>query len=223
MLMMSPSFRRDIDILRINDDPPTLYAFMKSYVGEDVSINDLVTGFKEYLFNFNYPLSNDYKSNFEEMFLKHFMFREIGFETFTSFKIHLEVKLNSIMGKYNKMLQGFNKLDFEGNVETHTRVENSTNTGSNNLTSESINDNRFSNVPQNEIEDIQDGSYMTDYTYNKNNTTNNNTINGSLNTNENITIKKGDTIDEYEKFLKFANNIYESIFDECNCLFLQVV
>ncbi len=222
-MLMSPIFRRDIEILCINDDPPTLYEFMKSYVNNDESINYLVADFRDYLFDFYYPIDNEYKIPFEEMFIKHFMFRKIGFETFTSFKIHLEVKLNSIMNKYNKMLAGFNKLDFEGNVETHTRVEESVNTGSNNLTSESITDNRFSNVPQNEISDIQQGSYMTDYTYNKNNSSNTNLVNGSLNTNENITIKKGDTIDEYEKFLKFANNIYESIFSECDCLFLGIV
>ncbi len=222
-MLMSPIFRRDIEILCINDDPPTLYKFMKSYVNVDEPINNLVIDFKQYLFDFYYPIDNQFKNNFEEMFIKHFMFRSIGFETFTSFKIHLEVKLNSIMNKYNKMLAGFNKLDFEGNVETHARVEESVNTGSNNLTSESITDNRFSNVPQNEISDIQQGSYMTDYTYNKNNSSNTNLVNGSLNTNENITIKRGDTIDEYEKFLKFANNIYESIFEECNCLFLGIV
>lgn len=222
-MLMSPIFRRDIEILCINDDPPTLYNFMKSYVNVDEPINNLVVDFKQYLFDFYYPIDNQFKNNFEEMFIKHFMFRKIGFETFTSFKIHLEVKLNSIMNKYNKMLAGFNKLDFEGNVETHTRTEESVNTGSNNLTSESITDNRFSNVPQNEITDIQQGSYMTDYTYNKNNSSNTNLVNGSLNTNENITIKRGDTIEEYEKFLKFANNIYESIFSECDCLFLGIV
>lgn len=199
-MLMNPIFRRDIEILCINDDPPTLYEFMKSYVNNDESINYLVADFRDYLFDFYYPIDNEYKIPFEEMFIKHFMFRKIGFETFTSFKIHLEVKLNSIMNKYNKML-----------------------TGSNNLTSESVTDNRFSNVPQNEISDIQQGSYMTDYTYNKNNSSNTNLVNGSLNTNENITIKKGDTIDEYEKFLKFANNIYESIFSECDCLFLGIV
>ena len=197
------------------DVPPTLYSLMESKINYDnpnpVKIEDLPESFRSYLFDFDYPLDIKYRYNFEIIFLTHYMFRRIGFETYLSFKLHLKVKLFEIMPKYNKMLEGFSLLDFAGIRDTETRQE--TEAGTSNSTN--VNDNRFSNVPQNEIDDIKDGSYMTDYTLN----TGTNDATANRNTNETIVRDKLDTLDEYKKFMEQANNIYEEIFKECNCLF----
>ena len=220
--------------LSINNEPPTLYSFMESIVNygkepeERIKINDLAAASRNKIFNFDYPVSELFgKENFETLFLKHFMFRRINFDTFTSFQIHLDVKLNEIMPKYNKLIDGFNRLNFDGDVETHTRSQvdvnnmTSNNTNTNNVTS----DVRYNNTPQGELEAIQEGTYLTEYTYNQNesNGTTSTEGNSTNNTNENIEIKRVDHIDEYKKFLEVYNNIYEMIFKECESLFYGII
>lgn len=216
---LQPICNNFTNILSINDEPPKLVDLMESKINYNnpnpVDIDKLPIIFRSYLFDFDYPLDNKYKEDFEITFLEHFIDRRIGYETYTSFKIHLKEKLKSIMPKYNKMLEGFNSLDFAGVKEIHSRKEKENGTSSGTTT----NDNRFSSLPQNEIEDVKDGSYITDYTYNSG------TSSGSADreTNENIDITRVDNIEEYKKFLDYTNNIYIDIFKECDSLFFQIV
>lgn len=231
------------DALTLNDEPPTLYSLMESYVNYNSEVKtkiiDLPQAFREYLFDFDYPLDNSLKPSFEENFLTHYMMRRIGFETYMSFKIHLKDKLNTIMPKYNKLLLEFNNIDFKGVKEIHSRsyrknmneIDDKSNNETTTGTSDNINDNRFSSLPQNEINDVKDGSYMTDYTYN----TSSGRLGGSLigttsgrkqndeNYIETIEIDKGDPTDEYMKLQDKINNVYELIYKDLNCLFFQVV
>lgn len=231
-------FSNFIKPLAMFDEPPTLYSFMESIVNynkpitEKVKIKDLSSYARTTIFDFNYPVSNLFgKEQFEVMFLNHYMFRRINFDTLRSFQIHLMVKLNDIMPKYNKMIEGFDELKFDGFVETHERTQTDTNTSSSNLsttsTDSSINDNRYSDTPQGELEAVQDGTYLTDYTYNQVNSNSssgtNSTSNNIGNTNENITIKRADSIDEYNKYINNMNNIYSMIFKECDSLFYGVI
>lgn len=232
--------------LSMCDLPPTLYSLMESIVNynrednDKVKIKDLPSYARSTIFDFNYPVSETFdKQTFEELFLKHYMFRRINFDTLTAFKIHLDVKLNSIMPKYNLMLTGFNSLNFLGNVETHVRVETNSNTnntiGSNsstsNTTDNSTTKNKFSDTPQNLISEVDSGEYVSEYTNITNNSTSGSTStisnsqtsvdNGNLS--ENITITRADEIDEYKKYLEVANSIYEMIFKECDSLFYGVI
>ena len=219
MYRLKPTYNNFYGILSISDETPKLYDLMNSKINYNnsnpVDPEDLPKEFRNYLFDFEYPLNNNLKEEFELMFLNHFMFRRIGYETYTAWKINLKVKLCEIMPKYNKMFEGFNLLDFLGNQETHIKTLNETGNSVGNTT----NDNRFSNVPQNEIDDIKNGNYMTDYTYNQG-TSNSN---ANRNSNESIKIDRLDTIDEYKKFKETVNNIYSDIFKELNCLFFSVV
>lgn len=219
MYRLDPLCNELLKALSISDEPPMLVDLMDSKVNyknpNPVDVDQLPLYFRSYLFDFDYPLDNQYKYDFEITFLQHYMFRRIGFETYTSFKLHLIVKLKEIMPKYNKMFEGFSKLDFLGMKEIHARVENE----SGSSTGTSTNDNRFSQLPQNEIQDVRDGAYLTDYTYNTGNTTGT----AERETNENIDITRVDEIEEYKKFLDFANNIYSDIFKECDSLFFSIV
>ena len=218
-----PTMSDTYEALSQNDMPPTLYSLMESKVnyGNDnpVKIEDLPENFRSYLFDFDYPLDNIYKENFENMFLTHYMFRRIGFETYLAFKLHLKVKLNDIMPKYNKMLEGFSTLNFNGYVETHERVTHDTSNGQT-VTNNTL-DSRNSNTPQNQLSEVKSGEYVDNYMYNQNDTTTN--ANANTNTNENITIKRSDEIDEYKKFIDYVNNIYSDIFKECDSLFYGLV
>ena len=205
--------------LSISDEPPMLVDLMESKINYNnpnpVEVDELPVYFRTYLFDFDYPIDYRYKEDFETTFLEHYMFRRIGYETYTSFKIHLKVKLKEIMPKYNKMLEGFSTLDFTGMKEIHSRNEKENGTSS----GETTNDNRYSQLPQNEIQDVKDGTYLTDYTYNSG------TSKGTANreTNEDINITRVDDLEEYKKFLDFANNVYSDIFKECDALFFSVV
>lgn len=224
-----------INALSLNDEPPTLYSLMESYVNYNsevkTAIIDLPQAFRTYLFDFNYPLDSTLKPSFEENFLTHYMMRRIGFETYMSFKIHLKDKLNTIMPKYNKMLLEFANIDFRGVKETHTKeyTKNVDESNSENTTgtTSTTNDNRFSSLPQNEISDVQNGSYITDYTYNTNSGSMGGTLSGTKSNDEEysetLEIDKGDPTDEYLKVQDKINNIYDMIYKELNCLFFQVV
>lgn len=224
--------------LSMNNEPPTLYSLMQSIVNfnrepnDQVKIKDLAQYSRETIFDFDYPISDSFgKEAFEIMFLNHYMFRRINYDTLRSFQLHLMVKLNDIMPKYNKMIEGFNKIAFDGTVEVHTRnlTDNKagTSTTSSQATDNSTNDNRYSDTPQGDLEAVQDGTYLTDYTYNSVNATNNSNSSSSntsnTNVSEEITIKKGDSIDEYKKYLDLLNNIYSMIFKECDSLFYGII
>lgn len=232
MFLMN-NFVKDLSMC---DLPPTLYSIMESMVNYDnpdpVKIKDLSTYAKEKIFNFYYPTSELFdKDRFEDLFLKHYMFRRINYDTFTSFQLHLEVKLNDIMPKYYKMLEGFKSVNFDGDVETHLRTmtdSKTTNTTSNiSTTSDNSAESKFSNMPQDLIDDIKDDKYVTEYTQNNgtgsssSNSTGNSTDNGNLE--ENITIKRADSIDEYKKYLEIMNNILSMIFKECDSLFYGLI
>lgn len=236
---IEPIINKDIyKALSMNDDPPTLYSLMESKINFDsetkTKIEDLPSAFRSTLFDFEYPLDNQYREHFEETFLTHYMFRRIGFDTFLSFKLHLKVKLNSIMEKYNKMLEGFDSLDFLGTTETHVRdytLDRDT-TNNNTITSgaagslETIN--KFSDTPQDDLTNVNNDTYLTSYEKNnQSSSSNSNSVNSGTTSedssiDETITIHRGDSIDEYKKFLNIANNVYEQIFKECDSLFYLI-
>lgn len=188
-LMYSPLFTPT------DDRPPTLYFLLDSMVNyhkpeEDrVRIKDLPVATKNRVFDFDYPIKEQVRDEFEELFLKKFLMRRIGYETYTAWKIALDVKLNTIMPKYNKMFEAVDNWDLFKDGETETREyedikdtkNNSTNelkssdvnsntsnmTTSNSSTTDSnnITDNRNSDTPQNRIDDVKNGSYLTNYEY----------------------------------------------------------
>ena len=77
--------------------------------------NPLING----VFTFDYPFYNDNmedKKEFEELFLKYYYFREIGFETPSRFKMKLESKLKLIMPYYRQL--ALTEWDKVKNVES---------------------------------------------------------------------------------------------------------
>lgn len=245
--------------------PPTIYTILESIVNPDVDLNepapevkikDLAKAGRSTIFNFDYPLtSNITKEKFETMILNHFLQRRIGFETVTAFRIQLDVKLNEIMPLYNKMFDALENWeifnDGEKTVRTGTdnRTQNSTQNSTNNtnniLTNHSttstndISDRRNSELPQNQLEDLRNGSYVTNYNYdtNTNNgednstsqgtstTTNNNSNNSTDNNiyNETITRTPADKIAILKEMQENIKSIYTMIFKDLECLFYQLV
>lgn len=218
------------------DLPPTLKSLMNSICNygkeEKTNIYNLAKGSRETIFNFDYPLSDKVnRENFEIMILNHYIHRRIGFDTPTEFRIALNVKLNEIMPRYNKLFDMLDGWDLYngGEVTTRVQTDEGTNTLNNTVNADNTNisDRRNSNVPQNELEDVQNGSYMTDYNYDTNtdsNTTVSDTSGTNSNTtNEEITRSPSDKIRIYKEFMENVNNIYSLIFKDLDSLFYGLV
>lgn len=254
------------------DLPPTLYALLNSKLNfdsdEKVKIKNLAKDGRTFVFNFDYPLSTNWnKEEFETMILNHFLMRRIGYETFTAFQIALNVKLNEIMPMYNKLYDSIANWNLFNDGETVTRQQTDARTNTN-ITNNTVNetiadtiantsgstgtntsattsDQRHSDTPQNQIADVRDGKYVSDYRYNQDNgtltstetstsnTTDNKTDNKTDNTtsnttdnnltNESIIRTQHDKINIYKQFLEEKQNLYTMIFTDLDSLFFQVI
>ena len=232
--MMMPLFPN------INTEPPTLYSLMNSIVNYNnpnpVKISELSKNARTTIFNFDYPLSSKVtKEEFEVMILNKFMQRRIGFQTFTSWQLQLNVKLNEIMPLYNKLFDSLEGWDLFNDGEqvtrdvTDNRVIDGTSTQIGSGTTNQTSDKRYSELPQNQITDVQNGTYLTTYNYD--------TDTGSTTQNSSTTTKSDDTgnlketikrspsdkIKIYQEFIQNKNNIYTMIFKDLDTLFYQIV
>lgn len=228
-----------------NEKPPTIYAILNSYCNgasddflEDnyITPSNLAKNGRSAIFDFDYPLSyNVSKEKFEEMILNKFMMRRIGYESLTAFKIALNVKLNEIMPKYNKLFDALVNWNLFEDGEGYTRNYNESRNDSGETTSqtssssETTSDRRFSALPQNELQSIKDGNYMTDYNLDNDtndlSTSNNSasSTNGKTNISEIIKRSPADKLRIYKEMLDDENNIYTMIFKELNSLFYALV
>lgn len=229
------------------DLPPTVYSLLESIVNygkdEKTKISDLAKYGRTTFFDFDYPLTNNItKEQFETMILNRFLMRRIGFDTLTAFKIQLNVKLNSIMPLYNKMfdaLENWNIFnDGEVTTETGTDERQTTNTTQNTLSnssttqSSSTSDRRSSELPQDQLENLRDGSYVGNYHYDTDtsNGSDSSTSNGSATSNgtdnneytKEIRRSPSDKITIMKEMQTNINNIYEMIFKDLECLFYQL-
>ena len=224
--------------------PPRLYDLMESIVNYGKTDKEKIKNLAKYsratIFDFNYPLSSHInKADFEIKILNHFITRRIGFETFTIFQIELDTKLNEIMPRYNKMfdaLSNWNIFEDGEKIETtgeDNRVIDSNSDTSNILTNSSTttNDRRFSDTPQNNIEDVKAGEYITNYGYDTNNDNSESrgsSMNFSNTKNDNIyheTIEKtnANKIDIMMQMQENINSIYTMIYKDLNDLFYGLI
>ena len=222
------------------DKPPTIYAILETIVDGDKDYNDDPTKIKDLaklgrgkIFDFDYPLTDKItKEYFECMLLNHYMTRRIGFDTVTNFKLHLMVKLNAIMPKYNLLFNAqpdildTRKITKEGS----DNVVSSSNTSSTNTnTTNSTTDNRFSDTGQGQlvISEVQNGDYLTDYTYSQSNATSNgNAENVGSGTNARTyseTITENDNDNTYFKIQNEMLGVFDMIFKDLDTLFYSIV
>ena len=209
--------------LIMNPKPPTLYAIMNSIANydkeEQIKIRDLAEVTHSKIFDFNYDLSTALnKDEFEKDILNHFIMRRIGFDTFTAFQLYLENKLKEILPYYNLMLDAFknHNLVNGGEIITRTTTDNKSVDSSGSSDSES----RFSEYPLNELNDINDGSYVSNQTA-VNSKVNNNTEEENT-TNENITRTPIDKMAIYRNYLETKRSVMSMIYKELEILFYGI-
>lgn len=227
-----------------NYNPPTIYSILESIVnyGKDdkTKIKDLAKVGRSEIFDFDYPLTDNIKKeDFESMILNKFLMRRIGFETLTAFKIQLNVKLNEIMPMYNKMFDAIENWDIlnDGEITEKSGTDDRTVDTSNTLTNKSttnnteISDRRNSELPQSQLSDLRNGSYVTDYNYDTNtsNGSDSSSSEGISNSNDkniyNEVIKRSpaDKISIYKEFQENLKSVYTLIFKDLDCLFFQLL
>lgn len=228
-----------------NEMPPTIYAILNSYCNgaEDNFLNEeytlpseLAKKGRSAIFDFEYPLSSSLrKEDFESMILNKFMMRRIGYESLTAFKIALNVKLNEIMPKYNKLFDALVNWNIFEDGETYSRSynenrnDNGENTSSSSSNSETTSDRRYSNVPQNELQSVKDGNYMTDYNLDNDKNDLSTSTEGTTKTNGSTKIDEitkrspADKLKIYKEMLEMQDNIYTMIFKDLNVLFYGIV
>lgn len=244
--MMYPKLPDDYDI------PPTVYSILNSYVNygneNPVKISELAKNGRAVFFDFDYPLASGLdKEKFECMILNHYMMRRIGYETMTAFKLALNVKLNEIMPMYNKLFESINNWNIFNDGESTSREQTTNNTSNSTSVNESnsninstTNDNntsdrRFSDTPQSALDDVKNGTYVSQYNYDINSA--NATSNSDSTASTNITDNKNDTsnisetinrspadkMSNYINFIEKKQNIYTMIFKDLDSLFYQVI
>lgn len=243
--------------------PPTLYSILNSIVNGDkenlddyVNIKDLAKEGRNIIFNFDYPLTQYInREKFETMILNHFLMRRIEFETVTAFRIQLDVKLNEIMPIYNKLFDALENWNIftDGETVEKSGTDNRNTNSTNNTTNETSNilnnksttsttdttDRRNSDTPQNQLQNVRDGKYVTNYSYDTNNTngsdssessgksnsTNNSTTNSTDNNIYTETTKRTqhDKIAIYKEMQENIKSIYTMIFQELEVLFYSLM
>lgn len=226
--------------------PPSIYDILNAMANfdkpenEQIKVSQLAEQMHSRVFDFGYPLSNNIdKNKFEIMILNKFLMRRIGFETFTAFKIQLNVKLNEIMPKYNKLFDALENWDIfndgevtarKGEDISQTQNKNElTNTSTNNT--ENISDRRYSDTPQNQLQNLRDGSYVTKYNYDTDTAKSNDNSNsqGKSNTDSNnkyweeTSRSPSDKIKIYQEMQDNINSIYTLIYNDLEDLFYSLI
>ena len=212
--------------------PPTLYALLNSIVNFDsetkTKIKDLASAGRSEIFDFTYPLSEKVnKEDFEVLILNHFLMRRIGYDTLTAFKIALDVKLNEVMPIYNKMFDMLDGWDLfnDGELTEREVIDNGENSLNNKTTSNNTSDRRYSDTPQNNLANVRDGKYITDYNYDTDtgDVTSNSNGKDSRKTNETIKRTPSDKLKIYKEFIENKKSIYTMIFEDLEPLFYGLV
>lgn len=234
---------------KLNMKPPTLLSLMQSMDNYQHTISELPSELRQSIFDFNYPLSDNInKETFEIQILKHFLLRRIGFETFLAFKINLDNKLNTIMPYYNQVIDNlyfnsglYSKTETSEEVYSADGTNTNTSTGSTTASGSSTNhnesevDSRNSDTPQNEIQDIKDGKYISNYTFETNEADGSSSSSeSSSSTGTNRQVTEDDSTRNIERLTNISGselvsitkelvNIYDLIYKDLDVLFYQII
>lgn len=126
-------------------------------------IDEIITKAAPVVFNFDWPIFDEaYRLGLEEKILRHYYTREIGEETVGLWKLRLEDRLNLVMPKYNQLYESA-KLEFNPFYDVdYTRQGTNSGEGTSSGTTNSTGNNMHSDTPQNGLESVLNGEYLSD-------------------------------------------------------------
>lgn len=176
------------------------------------------------IFDFDYPFYNEERrKQFEQHFIEHFYFDEIGQETVARFKQRLKIRLNLIMPYWNKIFLADNLeqriLDNYDVTETYSRtVENNTSVNSNSTNKNLASDTPVTRTDLNSndyyssiIKDIGEGTSQAE---------GESTENWTRRMTGNIGVQTD--ADAIIKYWQSLRQIELEIFNQCSDLFMEV-
>lgn len=176
------------------------------------------------IFDFDYPFYNEERrKQFEQHFIEHFYFDEIGQETVARFKQRLKIKLNLIMPYWNKIFVADELeqriLDNYDVTETYERdVVNNMNS-----TNENVNKNLASDTPTTKT-DFDNVDYFSSIIKDIGNNTSNVKGDSKETWKKHIQGNYGvqTDADAIVKYWESLRQIELEIFNQCNSLFMEV-
>lgn len=126
-------------------------------------VDEIIAKAAPVVFNFDWPIFDEaYRLGLEEKILRHYYTREIGEETVGLWKLRLEDRLNLIMPKYNQLYESA-RLEFNPFYDVdYTRQGTNSGEGTSSGTTSSTGNNMHSDTPQNGLESVLSGEYLTD-------------------------------------------------------------
>lgn len=217
-------------INNVRNKPPTVYFLLDSIVNygkdEKTKIKDLASEGHDRFFNFDYPLTDKIdKDTFETNILNHFFMRRIGAETFTAFQINLNAKMNEIMPLYNMMFDSLDGIDLLNESYTRTGTDNSSTNNSINNSSSSTSDKRYSDTPQNRLDEVRNGEYVTEYNYDSNSdsSTSQGASQNARSYSETVTKSPSNKIQHLKELQKEIKSIYSLIYEDLDDLFYGII
>lgn len=192
------------------------------------------------IFDFDFPIFDEnYRLALEIKILRHFYTREIGSETVGLWKLRLNDKMNEIMPYLNKFYAMYvsevNPLYEMDYTKQHYGANDSANEFSNSASSSSentSNDQRlYSDTPQGELSDVQNGKYLTNATFDSGKNEGSASSTGSGNNIIKSTDTYFDTVqgrsgkfvgDAWKSFYNGFLNVDKMLFKELEVLFVQL-
>lgn len=183
------------------------------------AIDDIITKAAPKIFNFSFPIFDEsYRLPLEKQILRHYYTREICEETVGLWKLRLQDRLNLIMPKYNQLYESA-MLEFNPMYDVDYRRAG-TNSGQGQSSGNSNTQNMHSDTPQNGLDSVISGEYLTDA----------DVVNGTSNSQSTNSGQFEETIQgkmggpSYSKLLKEYRqtflNIDMMLVDELNDLFM---
>ena len=188
-------------------------------------VNEIIAKAAPVVFNFDWPIFDEaYRLGLEEKILRHYYTREIGEETVGLWKLRLEDRLNLVMPKYNQLYESA-KLEFNPFYDVdYTRQGTNSGEGTSSGTTNSTGNNMHSDTPQNGLESVLNGEYLTDADVSNSESSSSSKNSSSGEFQESIKGKMPGT--SYSRLLKEYRqtflNIDRMVIDELNDLFMGV-
>lgn len=125
------------------------------------SVDGIITKAAPVIFDFDWPIFDEsYRLELEKKILRHYYTREIGEETVGLWKLRLHDRLTLIMPKYNQLYESA-QLEFNPFYDVEYR-RYGTNSGEGQSSGGTTTQNMHSDTPQNGLESVLAGEYLTD-------------------------------------------------------------
>ena len=221
----------------------------KSGLSESVGVNDIddvINASYDKIFDSDIPMFDEvYRLPLEKKILKHYYTREIGYETFGLWKLHLNNKMREIMPYYNKLYRSelieFDPLQDTDYYTNHSgrfngitnddgsSTSNTTASSNGSSTDDQTNKvtSRYSETPQGAISDLENNTYLTSATINDESRDDDSTYtNSSSNSNRSTAVNER-TIDNTDSYLdhvfgKRGTGTYSEYLEKYRDTFLNI-